>query len=219
MSSVRRRVLIQKDKNIYKVGDIIITIETGDVYYVPSQKKVIDASTENTIGWIINHVSWHKSGTVHIKDNNLNRFSSEKGVGDYVGDGIRQKIQDIGYQRMLLDTILNIDILPKHKKKTGELDIVFKIRDYHGPIQFDFSIVSGREIINTHLGKKTSVHQVDKEIQKERILDIQHGCLGVESDNADKLLQFVLNKYIGNEKLPTGRRMFIPNDSGIKRSD
>ena len=216
MSKVRRRILIAKGDVHYKIGDIMIKVEDGDIYYAPSQKGVVDATTDEMINKIIDHASWHKSGTVHIKDKEEGRVQIEKGVGEGV-DGVRQKIQDVGYQPIMLDTIINIESVPVHKKKIDELDVVLEMGDYDGPIQFNFSMVSGKQILKVSAGENTPVHKVDKKIQKERILDMKQGCLGVESGNADKLLQFVLNKYLGNEKLPSGRRLVIPNDSGICR--
>jgi len=187
MATVNRRILIKKDGVMYKVGNVFIKVETGDIYYVPSQKGVIGASTTDMVKKTIDHVSWHKSGTVHIKDKSQKRVLVEKGIYDGV-NGIRQKIQDIGYQRILLDTITNINTLPVHNKKITEMDVILEISKYSGPVQFDFSVVSGRQIVNSLLGKKTPVHEVDKKIQAERILDIQRGALGHESGNSDRVL-------------------------------
>ena len=126
----------------------------------------------------------------------------------------RQKIKDIGFQEIVRDTVIEIKALPEHKKKIDELDVVFNIKEYLESVQFHFSIVSGTHIAKLAEGGETPV-KVSKK-SKKLLLDGQIRCLGVESGNADKILQYGLYKYIGKDLLK-GRRLVMATDSNIPK--
>ncbi len=216
-NTVTYRILIKSNTNYYKLGTIIIKRFDGDIFYTPSQKGVTNSSG-NMNNKIIDHVSWHKSGRVHIKPQNGNYEIFEEGVGVLKPTtGVkkdRQKIKDIGFQEIVRDTVIEIKALPEHKKKIDELDVVFNIKEYLESVQFHFSIVSGTHIAKLAEGGETPV-KVSKK-SKKLLLDGQIRCLGVESGNADKILQYGLYKYIGKDLLK-GRRLVMATDSNIPK--
>ncbi|MFH1769922.1 MAG: hypothetical protein ABH833_04690 [Parcubacteria group bacterium] len=216
--TVKYRVLIKSDGNYYKLGTIIIKRFEGDIIYAPSQLKVIGSSSTGTLDNVIDHVSWHPSGRVHVKIKDDSYEIFEEGIGVlnsiFGMEKDRQRIKDIGFQEILRDTVIDIATLPEHKKKIDKLDIVFDIKDYDGPVQFYFSMVSGTHIVELAEGGKTPV-KISKKSIKLR-LDGQHRSLGVESGNADKLLQYNLYRYVGKD-LQKGRRLFVAADSGISK--
>lgn len=165
-------------------------------------------------------MSWHSSGRVHIKTSDQTRHIVEEGLGvvnPQLPNKTRQEIQNTGYQTICLDTIIDVSTLPCHIKKVDRLDIVFDMAIYNGPVRFKFSMVSGLHIIKAERGENTPVHRVDSTIHKERLVgDIARRGLGWESGNADKLLQYALYKYTGDD-LKNGRRLFIPATSQISK--
>jgi len=215
--TVTYRILIKSNTKYYKLGTIIIKRFEGDILYVPSQAGVVDSNT-NIINKIISHISWHQSGRVHVKakDNSYEIFEEGVGILNPIF-GVkkdRQKIKDIGFQEITRDTVIDITTLPKHNKKIDKLDVIFDIKNYTGPVQFHFSMVSGTHIAKFHEGGKTPVKISKKSVEFR--LDSQIRCLGVESGNADKLLQYGLYKYVGKD-LKKGRRLFVATDSGIPK--
>lgn len=216
---VSYRILVKSNGNLYKLGHVMIQRFEGDIFYVPSQNGIVDSSDKNTLQKIMDHISWHKSGRVHmkIKDSQYYIFEEGKGViNKILGKKVRQEIQDIGYQEIVRDTVIDFSKLPKHEKSVDALDVVFDVGNYKKPVQFHFSMVSGREIVKSFRGEKTPVKQADRKVLENKLASDQR-CLGNESGNADKLLQYGLYKYIGAD-LKAGRRVFVPTDSGISRS-
>ena len=94
--------------------------------------------------------------------------------------------------------------------------MIFDMREYDGPIQFLFSIISGRLLTQNFEGKKTLIREISPD-KRALLLASQKRALGHESGNADKLLQYMLFKYTGSEELPENRRLFVAGDSKIKR--
>lgn len=215
---VINRILIKSCLVYFHVGSIIIDVQEGDIYYELSQKDIVDSNFGLKLN-IIEHFSFHKTGRVHVKAINGERQIFESGVEETQPKtkGLRQKIQDIGFQEILWDVIVDFHKLPRHEPTEDELDVVFDIDDYQGPVQFCFLIVSGRLIAAYHKGKETCLHLISEE-RENLLLDSDIRCLGFESDNADKMLQYQLYKYSGNNiDMPTGRKIFIAKDSGISR--
>lgn len=215
---VTYRILVKIKHAYHKVGNIIIDRFAGCIFYVPSQNKCINSSDSEIENKLIDHVAWHSSGRVHIKDASGESYVVEEGEGVVNPKRLsrtRQTIKDTGYQTILWDTIMDITTLPAHKKKADNLDVVFAMDKHSGPVQFSFSMVSGKHILKAETGQKTPVHRVASSIQKERIIgDIVRRTLGWESGNADKLLQYALYKYTG-EGLKEGRRLKIHPTSSI----
>jgi len=213
------KILIKSLGIYYDLGTIIIKKIDGEFMYIPSQKDLLenDGNIKKK-----DHIFWHKTGRVHIKTINGEYKIREEGVGmEYPLKDIhkkRQSINKIGFQKILKDTIININTLPRYIKKIKTIDVVLNARDCVGPMQFNFSIVSGTHILECLNGGKTPVKMVSNK-ENNLFLDKKDRCLGCESGNADKLLQYGLYKYIG-EKVRTGRMLFLSEDSGIyKKSD
>jgi hypothetical protein len=212
--TVTYRMLIKQGFKYYKLGTIIIKRLEGEFLYTPSQLRIENSGSEKVIGKVIDHVSWHKSGRVHIKTKDGEYDVVEEGVEMLKPEGwkSRQKIEDIGFQEIIRDTVIDVSTLPEYIKKIDGLDVVFDIKDYVGPVQFLFTIVSGTHVVELSKGGRTPVKIAEKSNKIK--LDSQLRCLGAESGNADKLLQYILYKYTG-EDLQKGRRFFIAGDSGI----
>ena len=212
------RILVKQRDTYFKLGHILIKASEGDIYYVPSQTGVIDADNEHLIKEIIEHVAWHKSGRVHVKKKDGEIVVLEEGVGVVDKEDVpmldRQEIKDIGYQEIVRDTVIDVKTLPVHGKKIEQLDVVLDLKEHDGPIQLHFSIVSGTHIVAAYEGKETPVKIATKSAKLQ--LDSTHRCLGVESGNADKLLQYGLYKYVGSD-FDEGRRLLIAGDSKIPK--
>lgn len=210
------KILIKSGRAHYKLGTIIIKTFDGDIMYTPSQAGISE-SNSNIIFKVIDHVSWHRSGRVHIKTKNGGYKIFEEGLGvlnPIIGiEQTRQEIKDIGFQEILRDIVADISTLPKYTGEINELDVILNINGYAGAIQFIFSIVSGTHIVALFEGKETPI-KTSENIEK---LDNQKRCLGAESGNADKLLQYVLNKYLGGNLAEGGRRLFIAPNSKIQK--
>jgi len=210
---VRYGVLIKSDNDYFKVGKIIIRRLKGELLYIPSETTIKRTNA------IIDHFIWHKNGRVHVKDDNGIYDVLEKGAGGIVeaNEKTRKKIQEIDFQEMLRDIILDFNRLPKQVRKLSDLDVIYDVGAYKGQVEFVFSIVSGKQIVACYEGHSNSIQQLSKSKQ-ERRLGICRRALGPESGNSDKILQYCLYKHQGDAKdIPSGRRVLIPKDSGINR--
>lgn len=215
---VKYRILIKKDLDYFKLGTIIIQRFSGDVFYSPSQKGVQN-SNYGFVRKIMDHISFHSTGRVHLKPRKGNNHIFESGDGENVPQTskIRQKIIDTGFQELVCDTVLDYKKIPVHKKNIDNLDVVFDVSNYEGPVQFMFSMVSGRQLIKVFKGEDTPVKNISKKSMK-LLLGSDTRCLGSESNNADKILQYQLFQYVGGkDELPSGRRLFIKEGSKISR--
>ena len=199
--NVDYRILITNNGQFYKIGHIIINRFEGDFYYTPSQQQIINFSS-GCQNKIIDHVAWHKDGRIHIKTKD----------GKYYNVESRQKVNEIGYQDIVVDKVENYKKLPKRTKK--KLDVVFDADKYIGPIEFKFSVVSGKLIVGHYNDVSVPIKCSDTRIDNN-FLAKKDRCLGHESRNADKLLQYILKKYVASEKLLTGRQLFIPGNLNI----
>lgn len=204
-TQVKYEILIRSNGSYLKIGKVLIKRLDGDIYYIPSQREIL-SDQKDWIKKIIDKISWHKSGCVHVK------------LRDSSYDGLQQRqlIQNVGFQEVVRDIILDFSKLPVFTAKPDSLDVVLDIRKYNGPIQFLFSVVSGRLIIAKIGGKNVPI-KASSENSNINILATEKRCLGQESDNADKLLQYTIYKYIRNEQIDAGRRIFVPGDSKISR--
>jgi hypothetical protein len=205
-TQVKYYILVKYRNRIYTVGKIIIKRYDGDIQYIPSQRKIEHANFK-IIESNLNKITWHKDGRTHYK----------MASGSYINVQYRPPIQNIGFQELVRETILDVKKLPVHKKVFNQLDVSFHIPDdYNGPIQFIFSAVSGRLIIAQHEKKKVPIRIVSEDVRR-KIIDSEMRCLGNESGNADKLLQYYLIKYLASDTIGANRRIFIPDDSKISR--
>ena len=217
MKEVKYRVLIKSEKNYFRLGTILLQTYEGDIYYIPSQRLMLITSVNGKVKKeVIDHISWHKSGRVHFKI--LGGFRDVLEYGEQEEkSGSRQAIKDIGFQEIVKEIILDFTKLPLLTKKKKALDVILDSKQYKNPIQFIFLIVSGRLIVAQIEGKKTGI-RITTGKARGRILDIQNRCLGWESDNADKLLQYILIEYAGKDDLKVNRRLFVPRGSKISRT-
>ncbi|MFA6099315.1 MAG: hypothetical protein WC750_00365 [Patescibacteria group bacterium] len=212
------KFLIKSGNDYFKIGDFVIQKFTGDFYYTPSQKGIVD-SNFGFVQRILEHYAFHRTGRVHVKDISGDYQIIESGFGENQPktNELRLRIQDIGFQEIVRDIIIDFNKIPK-SGSADELDVVFDLGDYQGPVQFCFSIVSGRLIVTSHEGAKAGIRHITDE-QKGLLLGLDRRCLGVESDNADKLMQYQLYKFNGDvSAFPTGRRVFIAKNAGISRN-
>jgi len=218
-TQVKYRVLIKSQNDYFKIGTILIKRLEGDIFYIPSQRFILQSNCGVTRE-IMDHISWHKSGQVHFKIQNgryeILEVGKEKINLPKIWKPERQGIQDIGFQEMIRDTILDFSKLPKFKKNVDNLDVLFDVNNYNGPVEFVFSIISGWLIVKKWLGENVPIKEITDET-KSRILATQKRCLGKESNNADKLLQYTLLKYERTKELPLDRGIFIPSDLKISR--
>jgi len=198
---VRYNILIKSNLGLFNLGKVIIRRFKGEIFYVLPHKYLIDDNGRN-LG-VIDKISWHASGEVHIKTKN----------GKYVYKQKIQKIKDIGFQYLLRVIIPNFLKLPKKQKKEN-FDIILNINNYKGQLEFVFSIVSGKLIAADFYKKPVPVK---REPIGDDILVVEKRGLGYESDNADKLLQFSLRKYNKYVNFSTPR-IILPPDLKINRS-
>src|SRR5665648_697062 len=136
--SVDYRILIKNGDDYFKVGTVVIKTYTGDILYTPSGRFINNLYTQDKKE--IDHVSWHANGQVHIKYQGI---TAEK-YGIIQKNGERQKISEIGFQELIRDTIADYQKLPRYQTKVVDLDVVFDVGDYFGPVAFYFSMVSGK---------------------------------------------------------------------------
>ena len=216
------QALIKKsNENIFlRIGNIIVDNSTGCIYYTPSSKYVIENDNQYTG---LEHFSWHQSGRVHLKFSSKKKMVVEYGIGEnntpVSTSNLRMKIHDIGYQEMWRDIIVNTSNFPIYSKDVKNSDLVFLIENYSGPIIFMLSIVSGKLIVKKHNGKCVPIKNIPQR-RKKLLLAVENRCLGSQSNNADKMLQFQLYKFPGSvNDLPTERRILIPENSKVSKGD
>jgi hypothetical protein len=210
-NSVKSSILIESDGKHFHLGDLILKRVKGEIYYKPSSQPKFSFNNEEVI--MLEHFSWHKSGGVLMKLQNGSHLSIESGCGEITKPGKRQIIQDIGYQELFREWVSDLNILPI--VTITPKDVVLQSRDYYGPFIFLLSIVSGTHIVAFSQGQKTPVYPVDGKTNP-LFLDSSIGCLGAESGNADKLIQFHLEKY--SHPMESGKRLFSSApDSQIKK--
>lgn len=214
-TEVKYRILIKSKNDCFKIGTILIKRLKGDIFYIPSQRVLVDSSC-GIVENIINHISYHKNGQVHIKTKNRNRYILETGKRGVNSSNklTRQSIKNIGFQEIVRDTIPDFLKLPKLLKQVDNFDVVFEVNKYKGPVQFLFSIVSGRLIV----AKKVVKKELIKEISGNSILAGITRILGNKSGSDDKILQYLLFKYTGDQELSLGRNLFIPRDSKVNKN-
>ncbi len=208
--SVSYKVLIKKDNKFFNIGTIVIKTYTGDILYTPSFKFVDDKKSK--INKEIEHISWHTNGQVHIKNKGI--FIVEKYTIVQKNEE-RQKISEIGFQELMQDTIKKYYELPLYNKRVVELDVVFNISDYNGPVSFFFSIVSGKLIIAQYEKQIVPIKSVNI-IKKKNGIDSTIRALGHHSGSGDVMLQYSLRK-INTNNLRTNRQIYIPHDMKISK--
>lgn len=207
--SIDYKVLIKAEDAYYDIGTIIIKTYTGDILYTPSSRFMNDEKTKNKKE--IDHVSWHASGQVHIKQ----KDQTEEKYSIVQKNGERQKISEIGFQELLQDTIEEYRSLQTYQKKVNDLDVVFNAEGYDGPVSFYFSIVSGRLIVAKHKGQQVPIKKVNVKDERDGI-DSTLRALGHHSGSGDILLQYSLRKISPN-KIRTKRELLILHDIKISK--
>lgn len=228
MSNIKKdviyRVLIKYDNIYYKIGTIIIKVYSGDIYYSPSQNGISINIDGDIINKKVKKIVFHKSGRVHLDLDDGDRLihSIGKGIEENINDvdentlERRQEIKDIGFQDLFIDYIKNFSHIPKYYKNIVPLDIVFNVTNIE-EMFFKLNIVSGKILIKVYGGGECKIG--DETIKKKNKEDVgivasDRRCIGHDSGNGDKLMQYLLFKYSG-EEIPVDRRIFIPVDSKI----
>lgn len=203
--SVNYRVLVKTAAGIKKIGTVIIDSFNGDIYYVPSQKALVTKNTKDP-NRVIDHISFHESGKVHIKFMDRTREDLPS----------RGPLREIGYQLMVEDHIYDLHSLPDHRKKVTELDQIFWPPNIVGAT-FRFSIISGRLIAHPTALPEVTIRS--NKTDGEDLLCASRMALGWHSGNADKLLQYAIHR-LKKDRPETGstkRTIFLPQDQGISR--
>ncbi|OIO52691.1 hypothetical protein COY93_03825 [Candidatus Uhrbacteria bacterium CG_4_10_14_0_8_um_filter_58_22] len=202
-NNVTYRILVETSDGIKKIANIIIDSFGGDIYYVPSERGLIE---ESRVSDVVDHVSFHATGAVLIK----------RQGGTYITCSGRSALREIGYQKMLEDHVYDITALPVQTKKLNEIDIVLNPKN-ETAVTFQFSIISGRLIANPDVlpGVTVNAHTPD-----EDLLHSARMCLGWHSGNADKFLQYALHRLSfqrNSADLKAKRTLYIPPDSNVRR--
>ena len=94
----------------YLIATLEITI-SPDIYYFPSQTVV---TKNDSIDFIIDHISFHKDGRVHVKTKENKRLFTQK--GNYIH---RLPLRQTGQQILLTDFIEDYKTLPIISSETG----------------------------------------------------------------------------------------------------
>ncbi len=208
---IKSKILIKSNNKFFYLGDIILKSKKGEIFYKPSITPSVALNGAEPVP--LEHFSWHASGGVNFKLKNNKHISVEHGIGETKNPGTRQILQDIGYQELFREFVSNFSVLQTTEE--GEGNVILDGKGHDGPFVFLLSLVSGTHIIASFRGKETSVHSVNLK-DNPLFLDIKTGCLGAESGNADKLIQYHLEKY--THKMEEGKRLFSPApDSQIKK--
>src|SRR3989338_7096643 len=138
MPASRFRVIIQNGNKLYHPADISFNIRGGDIYYFPSEEILVGMGTIVPSGRIVNHLSFHKDGNTHAKDQ-LNKR--------YKGPGLLPT-QQIGFQKLLIDKIGNLNDIPQ-VQSVQETDSILQLPgELSSAVAIKLSIVSGRLIID-----------------------------------------------------------------------
>lgn len=199
----RFRVIIKYDKNLYHLADISINPHGGDVYYFPSERILVGRGTLVPAGRSVDHLSIHKDGRTHAKDEYGKKFQGPKIL----------KIQDIGYQRLIVDDVSNFEGvgLPQVDEFVDG-DCSLEMSDDSPPAAIlQISIISGRMIV----GGLARNHSVGE----NGLVAVNSRAIGYESGNADKLVQIALYYRDASPK-DTGRRSFnLLKSTHIKRPE
>jgi len=210
-NSIKSKILIESENKFFHLGDIIIRVKKGEIYYKPSQRPIVILNEKESAP--LEHFSWHSSGGVYLKLTNGKHVPIEIGVEEILKNGERQTIKDIGYQELFRQIGFNFSVLPVVQR--ADKDVILNGKNHPGSFIFLFSIVSGTHIVASNLGKETPVKFFNAD-EKPLRLDTKHGCLGAESNNADKLLQYYLEKYL--PEVQEGKCFFIlASDTKIKK--
>lgn len=199
--SIDYKILVKSKNTYFGIGTIVIRTYRSDIYYTPSVKNIKT----------VEHVAWHANGQVHIK----NRGEKIKKYTLIQRNDERQKISEIGFQQMLKDIIKDYRKLPEYKKKVIDLDVVFDVGEYEGPILFNFSLVSGKLIVAKSLGKTVPVKIVKVDSDSGGIGSTIR-ALGYHSGNSDVALQYSLWK-VDEKGLLSDRGLFISHDMKISK--
>lgn len=199
---VKMRLLFELDNKVKRIGNLIINRRKGDIYYIPSSKEYLENTSQKRE---IVHFSWHESGEIHLKLKVDPYKKIRKGL----------KIKEIGFQDLFRDLIVEPVRLPIFSKRKDTLDVVFKAKEYKGPILLTISIISGKLLVRRYKGEETPLNFVDVS-DFTSVLGLEKRALGFESGNSDKFLQIALLKTSGDSsKLRTKRRILVLPDQKI----
>lgn len=202
MSSVRFKIIVAREKELYHPSDISINSKGGDVYYFPSEPMVVGSDSWGSGMKSYHHFSLHKDGNSHAKDTMRNKYS-----GPHVS-----RIISIGYQQVWSDTIGNIDYVGIPKiNKSDHRDVVFVVDTDLTSFSLNLSIVSGRLIAERKLKRSR--------VGDGRLLDVAHRAIGHESGNGDKILQISLCSIDNPPSQGGYREIIMHKDSGIIRPE
>ena len=127
------------------IAKISINNSGGDIYYIPATHSENEKDKN-----LIDHISFHKDGRVHITNRDNSKSILQPGANKTGG---RQEIVTTGYQILLTQTISDFTKLPRlNLKDIGLIDEVFNVTEII-PLKLKFSMISGKLIVR---GKATA---------------------------------------------------------------
>lgn len=199
-------ILLKSSKKFYKLWSIQITPSTWDIYFFPSFPFHIPISEwEIRENRKILHLSYHASWEWHFVveewtlDHRISKVTTciielWKECNYWtITDDISEKrtpIKGIQYQDMFSVYVRDYSTLKQFNKKVDDIDLIFDVTELSTKtIVFKFSIISWSLILQT-LNETSKVTKIKFNNDHQSITR----CLWDESGNADKLLQYSVNK-------------------------
>ncbi len=212
--NVSYRIVIKYSSYFFNIGMITVQRFTGDILFTPSQVQAskVGGKTNNVE---IDHISFHKTGRVHIKDTKNNRFILESGEDESKPktNDKRVSVDRTAFNNFFVMWVEHLEKLPKIPDDEIErLDVILNSAVSEN-IEINFSMVSGKLLVKSFEGK-TKI-KVTQETTKKELLACEWRCLGHESGNADKILQFSLKEVKFPDDCKENIRIFFPQCSGL----
>lgn len=196
-------IILENEEQRYIVGTMIIKSNKGEIFYKPSDSTYLNE--DESFGRRIEHISWHKSGNVHIKfkDKAPNKYK--------IIQENRTPISEIARQKLFSEVIKDITFLPKLYKDISEGDIAKKCEKK--PIAVVCNLFDGKHYVK-------SMKNQDGYFDLSPINDvlIHHEMRSVSDGeiNRSKCIEFIvyyLNKDLNKVKYNSG--LYISYDEKI----
>lgn len=203
MPSSRFRVIIRHNGFSYHFADISINPSGGDIYYFPSKRILVGLGTLVPAGRLVDHLSIHNDGRTHAKDAYGKKFQGPKIL----------KIQDIGYQRLIVDDVSNFEgVGLPNVDEAMDSDCFLEMPENSPPAAIlQISIISGRMMVGG-LARSNSGGE-------NGLVAVNRCAIGHESGNADKLVQIALYSRGASPEGTGSRSVNLFKSAQIKRPE